>query len=112
MRVVHVPRIIAGTKAMNNDSTIGGMNPWMNPRIGVGSLLRKSRKGAIFVKDSILDSMPTSAEGIDQKMMAAAMRLSIANRRTVRCHHGIAKVLQTTSSGRIPSSRGDICNGL
>ncbi len=100
-----------GTAAISQVRASGGKRPCNTPTITWGKSSTQDRKGIRADKSLTLDTVPTKAEGSDQKAMAAAIAAIMKKRRMMCSHHLIRSELQTMSSGRIPMKRGDMCNG-
>lgn len=96
---------------MRRDRAKAGKRPCSTFRIISGSNLIQLKKKMVLLSDSTLDIPPTMTEGMDQKMMAAAMTTIIKNRRIMCSHHLMRKEPQMISSGRMPMKHGDMCSG-
>jgi hypothetical protein len=106
-----IPLNMNGTIAMSAARATAGSRPDINPRTTLGRSLihpKKLDKGAVVVKNLMLDIIPITVAGRDQKTTMAAMNPWIRNRRMILSHQVNLRDDQMISCGRTPTISGTI----
>lgn len=78
----------------------------IRPRMTVGHFRMNDKKGATLTMYVMFEIAPTTATGMDQKIMVATIAEIVRISRIVRVFHVIARFDQTTSPGTKPMKRG------